>query len=70
MKLGRLVLLDEVVYNAEPFFLSQIRRALRRNGPQLRTMLAYSDPAVCVLRDGTKVFAGHYGQSSKTGGCP
>ena len=62
VELGRLVLLDEVAYNAESFFLGQIRRALRRDAPRLRTILAYSDPVVRVLRDGTKVFAGHYGQ--------
>lgn len=62
VELGRLVLLDELGYNAESLVLSKMRRQLRELAPELRCILAYSDPVPRTRRDGEVVFLGHRGQ--------
>ena len=62
VELGRFVLLDRVAYNAESFFLGKVRRQLRCDAPEVRTIIAYSDPVVRTRADGTPVFFGHVGQ--------
>lgn len=59
--LGRLVLLDDVAGNAESWFVSRAFRLLRREKPNILSVIAYSDPIRRVADDGTVVMPGHCG---------
>lgn len=59
--LGRLVLLDDVPGNGESWFVSRAFRLLRREKPQILSVIAYSDPVRRIASDGTVVMPGHCG---------
>lgn len=61
VELGRFVLLDEVPYNAETWFLRRAFGALRAALPAVRVVLSYSDPIPRSSDDGRVVIAGHVG---------
>lgn len=61
VELGRFVLLDEVGYNAESFFWARARRLLRAHKPNVRVILAYSDPVRREALDGRVALPGHVG---------
>lgn len=61
IELGRFVLLDEVPYNAESFFLARALSLLRTEHPHLRCVIAYSDPVPRQTSDGRIVMPGHVG---------
>lgn len=61
VELGRFVLLDEVEANAETWFLARAFAALRRELPQIRVVLSYSDPLERTAADGRVVMPGHVG---------
>jgi len=60
--LGRFVLLDEVGFNAESWFFARARRLLREHKPEVRMLLATSDPVPRRTSDGRVVMTGHVGQ--------
>lgn len=60
--LGRFVLLDTVAGNGESWFLGQAFRVLRVALPEVRGVLAYSDPMPRVMPDRHVVKRGHVGQ--------
>lgn len=60
-ELGRFVLLDEVPYNAESYFLAAAFKVLRALRPELRTVVAYSDPVPRATASGQIVLPGHIG---------
>ena len=62
VELGRFVLLDEVGFNAESFFWARARRLLRAHKPNVRVILAYSDPVRREALDGQVTLPGHIGQ--------
>jgi hypothetical protein len=59
--LGRLVLLDDVPYCAETWFLARASAALRATLPEVRAVLSYSDPMPRVTEAGAVVMPGHWG---------
>jgi len=59
VELGRFVLLDEVGFNGETWFLARAFELLRAEG--LRGVVSFSDPMPRDRADGTVVFAGHMG---------
>lgn len=59
--LGRFVLLDDVEANGETWFLRRAFAALARELPQVRAVLAYSDPVPRTALDGAQVLPGHVG---------
>lgn len=59
--LGRLVLLDDVAANGESWFVSRAFRLLRREKPDILSVIAYSDPVRRISRDGAVVMPGHCG---------
>ena len=61
VELGRLVLLDKLAANAETWFLKRAFRALRHKFPEVRGVIAYSDPLPRHNRDGILVKKGHIG---------
>lgn len=61
IELGRFVLLDEVEANGETWFLARAFRLLRRELPEIRAVLAYSDPLRRTAEDGRTVMPGHIG---------
>lgn len=61
IELGRFVLLDEVPFNAESWFLARARKALRATLPSLKAILSYSDPLPRAGIDGKVVTPGHIG---------
>jgi len=61
LELGRFVLLDQVPYNGESYFLAAAMRLLRQARPELASVLAYSDPMPRMARDGSVVMPGHIG---------
>lgn len=61
VELGRFVLLDEVPYNAESFFLAKAMGLLRAERPSLRVVIAYSDPLPRQAAEGRVVMPGHVG---------
>jgi len=61
VELGRFVLLDHVPANGETWMLSRSLAALKRQRPQARAVLSYSDPCQRVAVDGTVVCPGHVG---------
>jgi hypothetical protein len=60
--LGRLVLLDDVAGNAETWFLSRAMKSLRRERPDVVSVVSYADPMTRRAPDGTLVKPGHVGQ--------
>ena len=61
IELGRFVLLDEVPFNAESWFLARAERLLRQTHPELRAVLSYSDPLPRQDATGKQVTPGHLG---------
>lgn len=61
IELGRFVLLDEVPYNAESFFLARALKQLHAARPELRAVIAYSDPMPRQAASGGIVMPGHVG---------
>lgn len=61
IELSRFVLLDEVAYNAETWFFKRARGALVSAHPELKALLAYSDPQPRRAREGALVLLGHVG---------
>ena len=61
VELGRFVLLDDVPANGESWFLRRAFAAVRRELPEVRAVLAYSDPVRRESLDGTVVLPGHVG---------
>jgi len=59
-ELGRFVLLDEVGYNAETWFLARAFELVRR-ARGWRGIMAYSDPVMRINTDGAVVMPGHVG---------
>lgn len=59
-ELGRFVLLDDVGYNGETFFLTRCMELLVRETP-VAGFVSFSDPFARTRRDGQLVFAGHVG---------
>lgn len=60
-ELGRFVLLDEVPYNAESYFLAGALKALCAIRPDLSAVVAYSDPMPRASLVGQIVLPGHIG---------
>jgi hypothetical protein len=65
VELGRFVLLDEVPYNGESWFLSRCLRVLRRDG--LRGVISFSDPVRREAADGRVICPGHVGTIYQAG---
>jgi hypothetical protein len=61
VELGRFVLLDEVPYNAESFFLARALGLLHAEHPDLHGVIAYSDPVPRQAAEGRVVMPGHVG---------
>ena len=61
IELGRFVLLDEVEANAETWFLRRAFAELRRELPEVRAVLAYSDPMPRADATGALTLPGHVG---------
>lgn len=61
VELGRFVLLDEVEANAETWFLARAFEALRKEIPELRAVVSFSDPVKRMAADGRIVLPGHVG---------
>ena len=61
VELGRFLLLDECPFNSESWFLDKALAALKREKPEVRTVLSYSDPVERRLQDGTVIKPGHIG---------
>ena len=61
LHLNRLVLLDEVEFNAETFFLARAFAALRAERPAVRVVLSYSDPVPRRDEAGRLTMPGHVG---------
>lgn len=61
VEIGRFVLLDRVGYNAESWFWARARRLLREHKPDVRVILAYSDPVERRALDGKTTLPGHVG---------
>ena len=59
--LGRFVLLDDVPFNGETWFLRRAFGCLREGIPDLQAVLAYSDPLPRKTAEGTLVMPGHVG---------
>lgn len=60
VELGRFVLLDEVGFNGETWFLARAFEWLRTEG--IRGVVSFSDPMPRKRASGEVVFAGHVGQ--------
>lgn len=61
LELGRFILLDSVPYNAESALNSKSMRLLNQVRPNLRAIIAYSDPMPRVMDTGRSVMPGHIG---------
>jgi hypothetical protein len=61
VELGRLVLLDDVPYNAETWFLARAFGVMHAELPDVRIVLSYSDPVPRAAEDGRVVTPGHVG---------
>lgn len=59
--LGRLVLLDDVGGNGESFFVSRAFRLLRREKPEIISVISYADPVRRVDANGQVFLPGHVG---------
>jgi hypothetical protein len=61
VELGRFVLLDDVPGMGETWFLSRAFRCLQAELPEVRAVLAYSDPLPRQRADGVQITPGHIG---------
>lgn len=61
VELGRFVLLDGVPGNGETWFLARAFDVLRQELPEVKRVLAYSDPVERVSASGEVVMPGHVG---------
>jgi len=61
VELGRLVLLDDVPGNGESWFLARAFRELRRELPDVRGVVSFSDPYPRRTQAGAEVMPGHVG---------
>ena len=61
VELGRFVLVDRAPRNSESHFLGQSFKLLRRERPQVKAVLSYSDPVPRRRADGQLVMPGHVG---------
>lgn len=61
VELGRFVLVDDVEANGETWFLRRAFDVLTQALPEVRAVLAYSDPIPRTALDGTRVLPGHIG---------
>ena len=61
VELGRFVLLDDVEANGETWFLRRAFAAAVVELPEVRAVLAYSDPVPRTALDGRRVLPGHVG---------
>lgn len=59
VELGRFVLLDNVEFNAESWFLARCRELLAADG--YLGIVSFADPVARTAADGTRTFAGHVG---------
>lgn len=66
--LGRLVLLDEVPYCAETWFLARAFTILRAELPEVEVVLSYSDPLPRMTDAGVVVMPGHVGAAYQAKG--
>lgn len=62
IELGRLILLPEVRFNGESWFMARAFSALKRERPEIRGVLSYSDPVPRHTSEGVMVMPGHIGQ--------
>ncbi|CAB3754293.1 hypothetical protein [Paraburkholderia humisilvae] len=67
VELGRFLLLDSVVRNGESFFIKKAFAALRKARPQVKGVVAYSDPVPRHTADGRIVMPGHVGTIYQAG---
>lgn len=68
VELQRLVLLDLVEGNGESCTVAAALRALRRDLPEVRLVISYSDPIIRRRADRSKILPGHVGQTYQAGG--
>jgi hypothetical protein len=62
VELGRFVLLDDVKFNAETWFLGRAFRLLRQQLPSVCAVASYSDPVPRRSAEGAVVLPGHVGR--------
>lgn len=62
VELGRLMLLDDLAFNAETWFLSRAFQALRGELDEVQMVLSYSDPVPRQTEEGKLIMPGHVGQ--------
>ena len=60
--LGRLVLLDDVGCNGESFLVSRAMRLLRREKPEVLSVISYADPVKRRVAGSQVVHGGHIGR--------
>jgi hypothetical protein len=65
LELTRFALLDEVPFNGETFFSARALRLLRHERPEIRAVVACSDPMPRTDYEGRQIFPGHQGQIYK-----
>jgi hypothetical protein len=65
VELGRFVLLDQVAFNGESWFLGRCLRFLHKQGVQ--GVVSFSDPVPRTTADGRLVFPGHVGTIYQAG---
>lgn len=61
VELGRFILVDSVPYNGETYFLKRAFAALQQSKPQVKGVIAYSDPVPRHTASGRVVLPGHVG---------
>lgn len=67
IEMGRFVLLDEVPFNAESWFLARARRWVRELLPEVRVLISYSDPLPRQDAAGRTITPGHVGTIYQAG---
>ena len=67
VELGRFILLNRVPYNAESFFLAGAFAHLRREMPDVKAVIAYSDPVPRATASGELIMPGHVGTIYQAG---
>lgn len=65
--LGRFVLLDEVAYGAETWFLARALKLLRAAKPDIAAVISYADPVERRTLDGAVIKPGHLGSIYSAG---
>lgn len=63
VELGRLVLADEVAGNGETYFLSRAFQMLRKEKPEIISILSYADPMRRIGPSGDIIMPGHVGRA-------